>query len=119
MTYRTLRKLIRKGKMLCFCRFNLQDKKVSHCYLCEFPIDPRVIHRYDTPMQSCSRLDFVIRKEYQFLKNLFSENEIAQSIHLHSLESYYHALIFTLTAYKNFSSHLDYPVIFAEPEKTK
>ena len=68
-------------------------------------------------MEFCCRLDFFVRKEYQFLKKLFSENEIVRSIHLHSLESYYHALIFILKLYKHFSSHSDYPAIFAEPEK--
>ena len=30
-----------------FSDFNPQDK-VARCYLCEFPIDPRFIHRSDT-----------------------------------------------------------------------
>ena len=50
-------------------------------------------------------MDFVIRIENQILQNLFSEKEISQSIHLH------------VKAYKHFSSHSDYPVVFAEPEK--
>ena len=39
-----------------------------------------------------TRLDFAVRKEYQFLKNLFSENEIATSKHLSHLENYYDAM---------------------------
>ena len=44
-------------------------------------------------------------------------DEIVNSKHLCSLEVYWKALIFILKANKYFSSHSDYPVTFAEPEK--
>ena len=59
-----------------FAEFNPQDRKVSHCYFCEFPINSREINSFDTPMKSCSRLDFVIRKEYHFLKNIFNKKKL-------------------------------------------
>ena len=52
----------------------------------------------------------MIRKEYQFLKNIFDKKEIANSEHLKSLENYYHALVFLLKGYQVFSRHSEYPV---------
>ena len=61
-------------------------------------------------MKSCWRLDFVMRKKYQFLKNIFDKKEIANSEHLKSLQSYYDPLVFSLKAYQVFSRHSEYPV---------
>ena len=66
------------------------------CYLCEFPLETKVLNSPDKPTRDCSRLDFVIRKEYQFLKNVVTEKEVASSKHLCSVESYYDALSFLL-----------------------
>ena len=46
-----------------------------------------------------TRLDFVVRKAYQFLKNLFSEDKIATSKHLSSLGNYYYAMRYMLRVY--------------------
>ena len=101
---------MRERKFHLFAEFNPQDRKVSHSYFCEFPINSREINSFDTPVKSCSRLDFVIRKEYQFLKNIFNKKEIANSEHLKSLQSYYDAIVFLLKAYQVFSQHSEYPV---------
>ena len=93
-----------------FAEFNPQDRKVSHCYFCEFPINSREINSFDKSMKSYSRLDFVMRKKYQFLKNIFNKKEIANSEHLKSLQSYYDALVFSSKAYQVFSRHSEYPV---------
>ena len=92
--------LSEKENFRSFAEFNPQDGKVSHCYFCEFPINSREINSFDTSMKSCSRLDFVIRKEYQFLKNIFDKKEIANSEHLKSLQSYYDALVCLMKAYQ-------------------
>ena len=55
-----------------FADFNPQNKKVYHCYLCEFPLECKVLNPPEKPTRECSRLHFVIRKEYQFVKNIFS-----------------------------------------------
>ena len=55
-----------------FADFNPQNKKVSHCYFCEFPLECKVLNPPEKTTRECSRLDFVIRKEYQFVKNIFS-----------------------------------------------
>ena len=65
-----------------FAEFNRQDRKVSHCYFCEFPINSKEINSFSTTMKSCSQLDFVIRKEYQFLKNIFNKKKFSNSEHL-------------------------------------
>ena len=42
-------------------------KKDSLCCLCDFPIDPKVVIRW---------LDHVIKAEYLFLENIYSEDEM-------------------------------------------
>ena len=96
--------LSEKENFRSFAEFNPQDGKVSHCYFCEFPINSREINSFDTSMKSCSRLDFVIRKEYQFLKNIFDKKEIANSEHLKSLQSYMTPL-FSYWRPTKFSAH--------------
>ena len=70
-------------------------------------------------MTFCCRLDFVIRKEYQFLKSNFDEKEIANSERLKLLQSYYEALVFLLKAYQIFSRHSEYPVHLDEKSMNK
>ena len=83
-----------------FADLNPQNKKVSHCYFCEFPLECKVLNPSDKPTRECHRLDFVIRKEYQFVKNIFSQKQISESKHLNSINSYYKALTFLLKAYE-------------------
>ena len=66
------------------------------------------------PTSECCRLDFVIRKEYQFLKNVMTREEITSSNHPCSLEAYYEALIFIFKTYKFFIRQAEYPVTFDE-----
>ena len=85
-------------------------KQYSHCCLCEFPLNAKQITRFDVPTRECSRLDFVIRKEYQFLKNVLSKDEIKNSSHLSSLENYYETMTYLLKAYEHFIRQADDPV---------
>ena len=57
-------------------------KEYSHCYLCKFSLAAKEINSLDKPTHKCSRLDFVIRKEYQFLKIVMTREEITSSNHL-------------------------------------
>ena len=68
----------------------------------------------EKPTRECSRLDFVIRKEYQFVKNIFSQKQISESKHLNSINSYYKALTFLLTAYEFLAMQADPSVIIDE-----
>ena len=61
-------------------------KKASHCYLYEFPLECKKLCNVTLPTRDCTRLDFVVRKEYQFLKNTFSRDEIRKTKHLCSLQ---------------------------------
>ena len=89
-------------------------KEYSHCYLCKFPLEAKDINSPGTLVHEWSRLDFVIRKEYQFLKNVMTREEITSSNHLCSLEAYYEVLTFIFKAYKFFSRQAKYPVTFDE-----
>ena len=71
---------------------NSFHKQYSHCYLCEFSLIAKHINRFDVPTRECSRLNFVIRKEYQFLKNFLPKDEIKNSSNLSSLENYYEVM---------------------------
>ena len=33
-----------------FAEFNPEDRKVSHCYFCEFPINSKEINSFETPI---------------------------------------------------------------------
>ena len=97
-----------------FADFNPQNKKVSHCYFCEFPLEYKVLNPPDKPTRECSRLDFVIRKKYQFVKNIFSQKQISESKHLNSINSYYKALTFLLKAYEFLAMQADHSVMIDE-----
>ena len=84
--------------------------------MCEFPSEAKVLNSVDKPNASCSRLDFVIRKKYQFLKNILSRDEIEMSRHLNSLSAYYDAMSFLLKAYEFFYRQAEYPIVL-DPEK--
>lgn len=47
----------------------------SHCCLCEFPLEANLMNDVEKPTRDCSRLDFLLQKEYQFLKNVLSKEE--------------------------------------------
>ena len=97
-----------KNSFHTFAQFNPYDKKSTHCYLCEFPFDCKQLNSPDLHTRECSRLDFVIRKEYQFLKNILTLTEIRESVHLSSLENYYKAMTFLLKAYEFISKQAEY-----------
>ena len=90
-----------------FANFNPQNEKISHCYFCEFPLECKLLNPPGKPTRECSRLDFVITKEYQFVKNIFSEKQISESKHLNSINSYYEPLTFLLKAYEFLAMQAD------------
>ena len=102
-----------------FVDFNPQIKKVSHCYFCEFPLECKVLNPPEKPMRESSRFDFVIRKEYQFVKNIFSQKQISKSKHLNSINSYCKALTFLLEAYEFFAMQADHSVMIDEKKLNK
>ena len=65
------------------CTYFLEQ--YQKCCLCKFLLEAKVLDSVDKPNVSCLRVDFVIRKEYQFLKNILSHEEIETSRHLNSL----------------------------------
>ena len=97
-----------------FADFNPQNKKVSHCYFCEFPLECKVLNPPEKPTRECSRLHFVIRKEYQFVKNIFCQKKISKSKHLNSINSYYKALTFLLKTYELLTMQADHSVMINE-----
>ena len=100
-----------------FAEFNPRDRKVTHCYLCECPIDSKICYGPDVPIAKSSRLDFLIRKEYLFLKNVFTEQEIKELPHLSSLPNYYDAKKLSYQSFSKFRYHSDHPVTFPIREK--
>ena len=57
-------------------------KEYSLYYLCKFSLEAKEINSPYKPPHKCSHLDFVIRKEYQFLKIVMTREEITSSNHL-------------------------------------
>ena len=86
--------------------------------MCQFPLEAKVLNSVDKPKASCSLLDSVVRKEYQFLKNTLSGEEIETSRHLNSLSAYYDSMSFLLKAYDFFYRQAEYPVVL-DPETLK
>ena len=103
-----------KENFYAYAEFNPKDKKVSHCYFCEFPLECKVLNLPEKPTRECSRLDFVIRKEYQFVKNIFSQREISEFKNLNSITSYYEALTFLLNVYEFLAKQADNWIILDE-----
>ena len=68
----------------------------------------------EKPTRECSRLDFVRRKKYQFVKNIFSQKQISESKHLNSINSYYKALNFLLKAYEFLAMQAGHSVMIDE-----
>ena len=56
-------------------------EQYQKCFLNEFPLEVKVLNSVHKPNASSSRLDFVIRKGYQFLKNILLHEEIKMSRH--------------------------------------
>ena len=63
------------------------------------PLDCALLNEPDISTDKITRLDFVVRREYQFLKNIFTEDEISKSEHLKSLDSYYNTMKYILNVY--------------------
>ena len=84
--------------------------------MCEFPLDANLLNDVEKPTRDCLRLNFVLRKEYQFLKNALTKEEISKSKHFNSLTSYHQAMRFLLKAYEFFYRQAEYPVVL-NPDK--
>ena len=84
--------------------------------MCEFPLEAKVLNDVEKPKKDCSRLDYVLRKEYQFLKNVLSQKEVSKSNLLNSLSSYYAAMSFFWKAYKFFHRQAENPTVL-RPKK--
>ena len=82
--------------------YNSLLQKYSHFQLCEFPLEAKEINSPEEPTRECSRLDFVIRKEYEFFKNVLTREEIALTGQLCSLELCYEGLTLIFKTYKFF-----------------
>ena len=60
----------------------------TKCVICDFPldVDPKGLEYKENEM---SYLDFLIRKEYAFIKNIFDEKELKQSKSICNLKTYW------------------------------
>ena len=65
-----------------------KNDRFKKCYICEFPLETLLFSKFSTSTDKMTRLDFIVRKKYQFLKTIFTEEEMANSLHLASLKSY-------------------------------
>ena len=64
-----------------------QERK---CTICKMPLRP-VFSSPNTPNNEMYYGDFIIRYEYKFLRNIFSQEQLESSPELKSLEAYYEA----------------------------
>ena len=62
-----------------------QERK---CVICKMPLRP-IFSSPNTPDSEMYYGDFIIRYEYKFLRNIFSDEQLESSPQLRSLESYY------------------------------
>ena len=64
------------------------DWQTNKCVICKMllKIDPL---GYDVPNSEMSKGDFFIRYEHKFLRNIYSESEIAESPQICTLQNYY------------------------------
>ena len=94
-----------------FTECNPIDKKSTHCYIWEMFLDFTLLSNPDTSTGKITRLNFVVRREYQFLKNIFTEDEISISEHLKSSDLY-NTMKYILNVYNFFHRQTEYSVIF-------
>ena len=69
-----------------------ENDRFKKCYICEFPLETLILSKFNTSTDKMTRLNFIVRNKYQFLKTIFTEEKMANSLHLASLESYYSAM---------------------------
>lgn len=71
---------------------NLINLGKYKCYICIFPIqiNAKGLH---VPKPQMNYTDFYVRFQHNFLRNIYSREELASSIHLSTLENYYKILI--------------------------
>ena len=72
-------------------RFESQNPinwKRDKCVICKFPMKLEPTN-YMTPDNEVTFVDFMIRFEHKFLRNVYTTEKIEQSDHIKNLESYY------------------------------
>ena len=95
-----------------FAYFNPQNKKVSHCYFCEFPLECKVLNPPEKPTRECSRLDLVIRRVSICKKYFFSKTNFR--IKTFEFDKFLLTLTFLLKAYEFLAKQADHSVMIAE-----
>ena len=74
---------------------NLTNLQVSRCFICSFPHEIRVTG-YGVQEKEIQYLDFCIRKEHMFLRNILSKQELNKLKNLKNLKLYYYMFKFFL-----------------------
>ena len=65
---------------------NKVDWKKSKCTICKFPLKLNIT-KFNNPEMTFG--DYIIRFEYKFLLNIFSEEQLALAEQIRTLENYY------------------------------
>ena len=60
----------------------------TKCCICKFPMGVLYCD-VDRPTDKMNYYDFVIRYEYKFIRNIFSEKDLARSVTVNNIENYY------------------------------
>ena len=68
-----------------------ENDRFKKCYIWKSPLETLLLSKFNTPKDNMKRL-FIVQKEYQFLKTIFTEKKMVNSLHLTSLEIYYSAM---------------------------
>ena len=68
-----------------------ENDRFKKCYIWKSPLETLILSKFNTSKDKMKRL-FIVQKKYQFLKTIFTEEKMANSLHLTSLETYYSAL---------------------------
>ena len=81
-----------------------KNKETGRCCICTFPIEINPTMSYATKDQM-SYSDFVICKEHKFLRNIFSEEELATTSVLKDLSTYHEEKFLHISIYLQNSIH--------------
>ena len=75
-------------KKLRYEKQNPVNWKTDKCVICQFPLKVEPTN-FKTADDEMSFGDFVIRYEHEFLRNIYTNEQIKDSYYLNDLESYY------------------------------
>ena len=87
----------------------------TQCTICSFPLSTDV-KGLEFRENQMSYLDFLIRKEYAFIKNIYDENELKTSVVLSSLDKYWQMMKCYITMIKTAEIDLQAVHHFSEIE---